>query len=145
MRGRAARVAATAGLLATLLGAAAGLTGCCTTAAEIADRGDLDVTMSRHHVDLRWGRVPNAARFVHPDLRPTFVEDWQRRLTKIELTEVEVVQVFHLGEGIAEATIRFAYVDKTSLQLKEHVSSERWELTDGYWLATRVAELDDAA
>ena len=125
-----------------LLGALLVPTGC-ATAREITDRGELDVTLSRHHVDLRWGRLPNAARFVHPDLRATFLEDWKRRLKNVELTDVEVLQVYDVRDGVADVTVRLVYVDNRTLQLLEHTTSERWELTDGRWVATRVAALDD--
>ena len=124
------------------LGTLAPLPGC-ATAREISDRGELDVTLSRHHVDLRWGRIPNAARFVHRDLRATFVEDWERRLRHIEITDIEVLQVYEVREGVADVTVRIVYIDNRTMQLRDHTSSERWELADGYWLATRVAALDD--
>jgi hypothetical protein len=126
-------------VLAGLLGPA----GCCTTATKISERGELDVTMSRHHVDLRWGRLTNAARFVHPDLRAAFVEDWTRRLRRVEIKDLEVVNVFQTSDDVAEVTVHIVYVETRSQRLLEHTSTERWELTDGYWIATRVAELGD--
>jgi hypothetical protein len=128
---------------AFVLGWLLALAGCCTTATQISERGELDVTMSRHHVDLRWGRLPNAARFVHPDLRAAFVEDWSRRLQRIEIKDLEVTNVFQTSEDVAEVTVLIVYIEKKTQRLLEHSSTERWELTDGYWIATRVAELGD--
>lgn len=130
-------------MASALLCALAVPAGCCTTATQITERGELDVTMSRHHVDLRWGRLPNAARFVHTDLRAAFIEDWTRRLKRIEITELEVLNVFQTSDDVAEVTVHIVYVVKETQQLREHTSNERWELTDGYWIATRVAELGD--
>lgn len=118
---------------------------CCSTAEQITDRGDLDVAVSRHHVDLRWGRVPNAARFVHPDLQATFIEDWSRRLQNVRITDIEILHVIELGNGVAEVTVNIIYIDERKQSLRQHTSTERWELTDGQWIMTRVADLDDSA
>ena len=56
---------------------------------------------------------------------------------------MEVLQVYNVREGVADVTVHITYVDKRTQQLRDHTTSERWELSDGFWLATRVAELDD--
>ena len=115
----------------------------CGTAQSVTRRGDLDVTLSRHHVDMRWGRVPEAARFVHPDLRGAFVEDWTRRAREIEITEVEVLQVFEGAEGkSADVTLRIAWIERKTQRLREATTLERWEHGDEGWLCVKVADID---
>lgn len=111
----------------------------CQTAQTISRRGELDVALSRHHVDIRWGRVPLAARYVHADLQSAFVEDWEKKTKEIEITEVEVLQVFELDEGrAADVVVRFAWVEKNTQSLREATITEHWEEIDGAWMMTKV-------
>jgi hypothetical protein len=111
----------------------------CQTAQTISRRGELDVALSRHHVDIRWGRVPLAARYVHTDLQGAFVEDWEKKAKEIDITEVEVLQVFELDEGrAADVVVRFAWIEKSSQSLREATITEHWEEIDGAWLMTKV-------
>jgi len=112
----------------------------CQTAQTISRRGELDVALSRHHVDIRWGRVPLAARYVHPDLQSAFVEDWEKKTKNIEITDVEVLQVFELEEGrSADVVVRFVWIERSSQSLREATITEHWEEIDGAWLITKLA------
>lgn len=119
--------------------AVAGALGC-ETATSISRRGELDVALSRHHVDVRWGRVPLAARNVHPDLQAAFVEDWERRAKEIDITEVEVLQVFELDDGKkADVVVRYAWIERKTQSLHEATLTESWEEVDGAWLMVKTA------
>jgi hypothetical protein len=112
----------------------------CQTAQTISRRGELDVALSRHHVDIRWGRVPLAARYVHTDLQAAFVEDWERKSKEIDITEIEVLQVFEFDEGkSADVVVRFAWIDRARQSLHEATVTEHWEEVDGAWVITRMA------
>lgn len=120
--------------------------GCATAeaAAREDDRRELAVSISRHHLDLRWGRLPEAARFVHPDLQPAFLEDWSRRAEIISLTEVETLNLVETADGTAaEATVRIAWTDNRSMTVGETITRERWALDEetGSWRVIEVAEL----
>ncbi len=118
----------------------------CQTAREVTQRGDLDVTLSRHHVDLRWGRVPHAARFVHPDLRAAFITDWEKRFADIDVSQLEVMQVMQ-NEAATEATVtvKMVFVEKSTQRLRESVHTERWEYVDGTWMAVKAMLPDDVS
>ena len=115
------------------------LAGC--AAQEMDRQRDLNVAISKHHVDLRWGRLPNAATHVHPDLQRAFVEDWAKRFAKIEMTDVDVLQVAHTAEDQAEVVVKFTWIERDTMRVQEHISTERWVREDGRWIAVRIAEL----
>jgi hypothetical protein len=112
--------------------------------ASVDARHDLDVALSKHHVDLRWGRIGNASAYVHPDLQQAFVLDWDRRFKKSELKDVEVIGVNVLEDDtLAEVSVRFVILDVDTQSLKEVITFERWRRQeDGRWVAVKVADLE---
>lgn len=111
----------------------------CQTVRNVTQRGDLDVVLSKHHVDLRWGRVPHAARYIHPDLQPTFIRDWEERLKNVDINRLEILHIVDDPvEQTAVVTIRFTYIEHNSLTLREIVAEEEWERLDGQWIATKA-------
>lgn len=130
-------------LLACIV-ALAPLVTACQTAREVTQRGDLDVAMSKHHVNLRWGRVPHAARHVHPEMRDAFLEDWRKRLSEIEISDIDVLEVYDdPATATAEASVKVTFVEKSTQRLRETVHNESWEFIEGTWLLIKPMLPDD--
>ena len=51
-------------------------------------RDDLTVTLSTHHIDLRWNRLGNAALAVKPEMRAAFLQSWGERAGQLELQDI---------------------------------------------------------
>jgi len=102
----------------------------CQTARDYGRRADLDVAISRFHTDLRWSRYPQAARSVHPDLQPAFLEDWERWGKAIEIKEIDVTEVYDDGAGKAEVMLHLVWIERATQIMKERVVAERWEFDD---------------
>jgi len=116
----------------------------CQTAREVTQRGDLDVAMSKHHVNLRWGRVPHAARHVHPQMRDAFLADWGKRLAEIEISDIDVLEVYDdPATTTAEASVKVTFVEKSRQRLRETVHTESWEMIEGTWLLIKPMLPDD--
>lgn len=105
-------------------------------------RDDLDFGLSTHHIDLRWGRLQNAAQRVHPDMRAAFLEDWSTRLADVELQDIEVVGVSEGEDGdTADVVVQLTWVEKRTLALRQASVTERWVRTDQGWRVVRPLEL----
>jgi len=102
----------------------------CQTARDYGRRADLDVAISRFHTDLRWSRYPQAARSVHPDLQPAFLEDWGRWGKAVEIKEIDVTEVYDDGAGKAEVVLHLVWIERATQIMKERMVSERWEFDD---------------
>lgn len=121
---------------------AAALVGGAGCGKHLYSRNDLDVDLSRHHIDLRWGRVAEAARRVHPDLRTAFLQDWSRRAGEIELQDLEVVGVTEGKDGdSADVVLNVTWMDRATMQVKRSTVVERWSRTDEGWRVVRPIEL----
>lgn len=121
-------------LLASLAGGACGR--------HLYDRRDLDVDMAKHHIDLRWGRLGEAAMRVHPDMRGAFMEDWAKRAETVELQDLEIVGATLDEDGdSADVVLAVTYVDRTTLQVKRATVAEKWQRTDDGWRVVRPLEL----
>ena len=106
------------------------------------NRQDLDVDLARHHIDLRWGRLGEAARYVHPDLRAAFLQDWATRARDVELQDLEIVGVTVSEDGdSADVVVAVTYVERATLQVKSTTATERWQRTDDGWRAVRPMEI----
>ena len=104
---------------------------------------DFQIALSKHHNNLRWGRIENAALVVEPQLRTAFTAEWLARQQTIELQEVEVVGVTQSEDGdAADVLLRIVFVDKDSMTMREVVVPERWKRTSDGWLATQPASLE---
>lgn len=103
-------------------------------------RNDLDLTLSKHHIDLRWGRLENAAQAVTPAMRAEFVRVWSERFAQSELQDLEIVGVV-VAEGgdKAEVVLRVTAVDRTTMTVTSKTVTERWLRTDDGWQLEKPA------
>jgi hypothetical protein len=105
-------------------------------------RDDLTVTLSTHHIDLRWGRLGNAALAVKPEMRAAFLEAWTARAKNLELQEIEVMAVLVTPDGnAADVMVNITYVDRETMSVKTDAVVERWARTDAGWVADKPAAL----
>lgn len=130
------RVAVVAALTMASLGAGCGR--------HLYSRDDLTVDLAKHHIDLRWGRIENAALRVNPELRAAFVQTWAQRLQGLELQEMDVAGVAMIDDDTAEVVVVVTWVDKASMAVKTVQLPERWVRTDEGWRLATVAELPGA-
>lgn len=106
-------------------------------------RQELEESLARHYIDLRWGRIPAAAQYVAPDLQPAFVEDWERRAQDVQLQEFDVVQITESEDGnSADVYVRLSWVDNATLSLKTATLKQTWVRTDQGWRAAALLELE---
>jgi hypothetical protein len=104
---------------------------------------DFSIALAKHHSNLRWGRVENAALLVDPQMRAAFVAEWLGRQQTIELQEVEVAGINRSEDGdTADVTLRIVFVDKDSMSVREVVVAEKWQRTSDGWLAVVPASLE---
>lgn len=103
-------------------------------------RNDLDMTLSKHHIDLRWGRLENAAQAVTPPMRAEFVRVWSERLAQSELQDLEIVGIVLTPEGDkADVVVRVTAVDRNTMTVVATTITERWLRTDSGWLLEKPA------
>ena len=103
-------------------------------------RNDLDLTLSKHHIDLRWGRLENAAVAVVPAMRAEFVRVWAERLGDNELQDLEIVGVVMADDGDkAEVVVRTTMVDRASMRVVAATITETWLRTDAGWQLAKPA------
>lgn len=104
---------------------------------------DFSIALAKHHSNLRWGRIENAALMVDPKLRAAFVAEWIGRQKTIELQEVEVAGMTTSEDGdVADVMLRIVYVEKDSMSVREVVVPEQWRRTSDGWLAVKPATLE---
>jgi hypothetical protein len=107
-------------------------------------REDLTVDLAKHHIDLRWGRLENAAMRVNPELRGPFVQAWSLRLAELELQDMDVIGVAMIDDDTAEVVVAVTYVDKATMGVRTIQLPERWVRTDDGWRLASVAPLPQA-
>ncbi len=126
------RVAALSALLA--LASACGVLG--------NSRDDLQEASAKHHIDLRWGRLENAATRVTPDMRGAFLTSWASRLGAIELQDIEVTGLAIDESGnSADVVVTVTFIERDSMSVRTAVLPEKWIFQDGRWLCEKPAEL----
>lgn len=105
-------------------------------------RDDLQEASAKHHIDLRWGRLENAALRVTPDMRGAFLTSWATRLGAIELQDIEVTGLA-IGESgdTADVVVTVTYVERDSMSVRTAVLPEKWVHKDGQWMCAKPAEL----
>ncbi len=108
-------------------------------------REQLTEDLAKHHIDLRWGRLGNAAQRVLPELRGPFIQVWSQRLQSLELQDMDVVDVAQLDEDTVMVVVNVTYVDKLSMSVATVQFPETWKRTDTGWLLSTVAELPATA
>ena len=128
-------------VVALALAAGIGVAGGCDR--HMFNRDDLTVDLAKHHIDLRWGRLENAAQRVNPAMRGPFLQVWSKRLANLELQDMDVTGVAMIDEDTAEVMVAVTYVDKETMGVKTVQLPERWVRTDEGWRLATVAELPD--
>jgi len=109
----------------------------------IYNRTDLDIALGKHHIDLRWGRLENAALVVKPEMRGAFLKAWAEKAGTIEMQEIEVVGITETPDGdTADVIVRLVFVERDTMQVKTAIVSEHWVRTDSGWIADVPATLD---
>ena len=105
-------------------------------------RDDLQLDLTHHHIDLRWGRLENAAQRVAPDLRRAFLASWAQRIGQIEVQDIEVTGMVISEDGnSADVVITLTWIQRDSMAVKVANLPERWVRTDAGWRCNLVAEL----
>jgi len=103
-------------------------------------RDDLDREVALHHIDLRWGRLENAAVRVTPAVRGAFVQAWAARLRDLELQEIDVAAVTLSADGqAADVVVAITFVDRATMQVRTAQLAERWQQGPDGWRATTPA------
>ncbi len=105
-------------------------------------RDDLQEASAKHHIDLRWGRLENAAMRVTPEMRGAFLTSWATRLGTIELQDIEVTGLA-IGEGgdTADVIVTVTFVERDSMSVRTAVLPEKWVRSGGQWLCSTPAAL----
>ena len=107
------------------------------------NQDDLTVALFKHHTDLRWGRLENAALLVEPQLRGAFLAMWASKANALELQDVDIAGVSMSPDGDgADVVINVTYVERETMQVKNAVLNEHWTRTDDGWFADKPATLD---
>ena len=105
---------------------------------------DLDHTLSRHLINLRWGRLQNAAQAMQPELRAAFVETWTALDNVIDVQDLEVVALSVDESGdIATVSLRVVYVDKRTMRVSTETVSQKWLRDDDGWHGAEVVSVGD--
>jgi hypothetical protein len=105
------------------------------------NRDDLQQAAALHHIDLRWGRLENAAMRVDPELRGEFLTSWARRVGAIELQDIEVTgMVLNDAGDLADVVVTLTYIERDSMSVHTAVIPEKWIRKDGTWLCSKPAE-----
>ena len=121
----------------------AGMLATSSCGKHLYSRDDLTVDLSKHHIDLRWGRIENAAQRVMPEMRGPFVQVWAGRLQSLEIQDLEVVGLALTDEDTAEVVVAVTVVDKSTMGVKVMQFPERWTRTENGWRLATVAELPE--
>lgn len=121
------------------LGFVGALTSGC---ASMASRDDLEIAMAQHHIDLRWGRLENAATHVAPAMRGAFLQTWAARLQDVELQDIEVTGVAMADDGgSADVVVAVVFVERETMQVRSAQLTERWVRGAGGWTAATPASM----
>lgn len=105
------------------------------------NRDNLTEDLAKHHIDLRWGRLGNAAVRVTPDLRSAFITAWASRLEGVELQDMDVADIALLDEDTAQVIVNVTYVEKVNMSVRTVQFPEVWTRTDHGWLLSNIGEL----
>jgi hypothetical protein len=113
-----------------------------TSCASFHGREDLDIAAGKHHIDLRWGRLENAAVAVMPEKRAAFLESWAKRAGQIELQEVDVAGVVMAPDNAsADVIVNLTYVERETMMVKQATMTEHWLRTADGWFIDTFTEL----
>lgn len=82
---------------------------------------------------LRWGRLEEAAVFLHPDERVHFLARTQEFQRRLHFTDVEVVHVELSRRGVAHATVAFKVFRPPAVEEVTLLDRQRWQHERGSW------------
>jgi hypothetical protein len=82
---------------------------------------------------LRWGRIEQAAAFVHPDQRMTFLAEHHRATQRLRFTEYDVqgVEIGSRNEATVMVTMRVYQLP--GIEERFLTDIQRWQHADGRW------------
>ena len=110
----------------------------------VYNRTDLEMDLTRYHMNLRWERLGVAMGHVHPELQSAFAEEWQRRSETIQLQSIEVLNTTFVDDDTALVQVKVDYVDNRNLKLKSMMIEEKWVRSDRGWVLMRIPEIPGA-
>lgn len=130
-------------VVAAVVGGVPVVAGGCATLGTARD--DLQQAAALHHIDLRWGRLENAAVRVAPAARAAFLAEWVKAGGVVELQDIDVsgIVIDEDGEG-ADVVVTVTYVERDTMSVRSAVVSERWLHVDGNWVCSTPATLSGA-
>ncbi len=123
------------------LGIAGALVAVSACGKHVYNRTDLEMDLTRYHMNLRWERLGVAMGHVHPELRSAFAEEWERRNENIKLQSLEVLNLSFVDEDTALVQVKVQYVDNRRLKLKTMLIEEKWVRSERGWVLMRVPEI----
>lgn len=126
--------AGTVAVVAALMGVSSGC-------GHFYSREDLTADLAKHHIDLRWGRLENAAMRVVPEMRGPFLQVWAQRLGALELQDMDVAGVAMIDDDTAEVVVVVVYINKLDMSVRTVQLPERWKRTEAGWMLASVADL----
>ncbi len=104
-------------------------------------REDLTADLAKHHIDLRWGRLENAAMCVVPEMRGPFLQVWAQRIGALELQDMDIAGVAMIDDDTAEVIVNVVSVNKQDMSVRTVQLPERWKRTEAGWMLATVADL----
>jgi hypothetical protein len=104
---------------------------------------ELDSSLHKYCIEIRWGRILKAAEHVAPEMRVAFVESWQAKAGRINIQDLEVVSMAVAGSGDEAAVmLKVTYVDNATMQVESRVINQSWKRTEYGWFAYDAFDLD---
>ncbi len=104
-------------------------------------------TVHNMNDQARWGRTGDAAQYVEPSYRSTYLSNHRQWGSQIQLADVEVVQVQMSSDGdLATAFVTYSWYGTDAMTLHQSVVRQRWISTrENYTLVSESVVQGDAA
>lgn len=110
----------------------AALGGCAPQ--HLYQRHDLQAALLKHHQNIRWGRLTQAAAPVQPELQRDFVQSWSAHIERLELHNVDVIGMSEApGGDVVEVSVRLQWIDQQSMNMRSKTLTEVWVRTQEGW------------
>jgi hypothetical protein len=101
-------------------------------------RDDLNLAVMQYHIDLRWGRLENAAAKLDAPLRTEFLRTWAERLQVAELQNLEILGVTVDDSGDrADVVVMVTVLSRADMMVTNQTVTEVWQRTDQGWRCTQ--------
>jgi hypothetical protein len=82
---------------------------------------------------LRWGRLEQAAAFVHPDQRMTFLAEHHRATQRLRFTEYEVQGVEIASSNLATVMVTMRIYQLPAIEERFLTDIQQWKHDQGRW------------